>query len=208
MKLFKKLAAAALAAVLALSMVGCGKASGVNSTKQFILNMLADNAALSTEEYHNTPEMDGIAQKLLTEANTAYQDETQTDKTVKALMKAATNKKGVLKEDTRYAISFVEDYKFKCSIIPEAEKQKMLMEMMDGIQVNGGNAQGATKQDVGVAVEHLLKTRNNLEKILADNSGKTVKQVHKDAERDYWMSAQETLDYGFIDEIMANNNLN
>ena len=152
MKLFKKLAAAALAAVLALSMVGCGKASGVNSTKQFILNMLADNAALSTEEYHNTPEMDGIAQKLLTEANTAYQDETQTDKTVKALMKAATNKKGVLKEDTRYAISFVEDYQFKSSLIPEAEKQKMLMEMMDGIQVNGGNAQGATKQDVGVAV--------------------------------------------------------
>ena len=61
---------------------------------------------------------------------------------------------------------------------------------------------------MAIAAEHLLKTRNNLEKILADNSGKTVKQVHKDAERDYWMSAQETLDYGFIDEIMANNNLN
>ena len=58
------------------------------------------------------------------------------------------------------------------------------------------------------SAEHLLKTRNNLEKILADNSGKTIKQVHKDAERDYWMSAQETLDYGFIDEIMANNKLN
>ena len=62
MKLFKKLTAAALAAVQALSMVGSRKPSGVNSTKQFILNMLADNAALSTEEYHNTPEMDGIAQ--------------------------------------------------------------------------------------------------------------------------------------------------
>ena len=31
--------------------------------------------------------------------------------------------------------------------------------------------------------------------------------VHADAERDYWMSAQETLEYGFIDEIMANNSL-
>ena len=152
MKLFKKLAAAALAAVLALSMVGCGKASGVNYTKQFILNMMNDMTVLTGIEYTNTPDMDGIAQKLLTEANAAYQDETQTDKTVKNLMQAATKKEGVLKEDTRYDISFVEDYKFKCSIIPEATKQQMLMEMMDSIQVNGGNAQGATKQDVGVAV--------------------------------------------------------
>ena len=43
MKLFKKLAAAALAAVLALSMVGCGNASGFNSTKQFILNLMSDD---------------------------------------------------------------------------------------------------------------------------------------------------------------------
>ena len=53
-----------------------------------------------------------------------------------------------------------------------------------------------------------LKTRKTLEQILADNSGKSVEQIHKDAERDYWMSAQETLDYGFIDEIMVNNSLN
>ncbi len=47
----------------------------------------------------------------------------------------------------------------------------------------------------------------HLKKILADNSGKSIEQVHKDAERDHWMSAQETLDYGFIDEIMENNSL-
>ena len=75
-------------------------------------------------------------------------------------------------------------------------------------QPMGGTGSGTQQTDMAVAAEHLLKTRNNLEKILADNSGKTIKQVHKDAERDYWMSAQETLDYGFIDEIMANNNLN
>ena len=151
MKLFKKLAAAALAAVLALSMVGCGKANSVNSTKQFILNMMNDMAVLTGIEYTNTPDMDGIAQKLLTEANAAYQDETQTDKTVGALMQAATEKEGVLKKDTGYTISFVEDYKFKCSIIPEAQKQEMLMRMMDNIEVNGGVDQ-ATKLDVGVAV--------------------------------------------------------
>ena len=75
-------------------------------------------------------------------------------------------------------------------------------------QPMGGTGGGTQQTDMAIAAEHLLKTRNNLEKILADNSGKTVKQVHKDAERDYWMSAPETLDYGFIDEIMANNNLN
>ena len=42
---------------------------------------------------------------------------------------------------------------------------------------------------------------------MADNSGKTVEQIHKDAERDYWMTAEETLDYGFIDKVMENTNL-
>ena len=65
MKLFKKLAAAALAAVLALSMVGCGKANGVNSTKQLVLDLMADYANLGEVELSNTAEMDGIAQKLL-----------------------------------------------------------------------------------------------------------------------------------------------
>ena len=51
------------------------------------------------------------------------------------------------------------------------------------------------------------QTRNNLEQILADNSGQPIEKVHADAERDNWMSAQETLEYGFIDEIMANNQL-
>ena len=53
----------------------------------------------------------------------------------------------------------------------------------------------------------LFKTRNNLEQILADNSGQPIEKVHVDAERDNWMSAQETLEYGFIDEIMTNNQL-
>ena len=69
-------------------------------------------------------------------------------------------------------------------------------------QPMGGTDGGTQQTDMAIAAEHLLKTRNKLEQILADNSGKTVKQVHKDAERDYWMSAEETLAYGFIDKIM------
>ncbi|MBM9832785.1 ATP-dependent Clp protease proteolytic subunit, partial [Enterococcus faecalis] len=50
-------------------------------------------------------------------------------------------------------------------------------------------------------------TRKRLEKILSDNSGKSVKQIHKDAERDFWMDAEETLAYGFIDAIMETSDL-
>ena len=69
-------------------------------------------------------------------------------------------------------------------------------------QPMGGTGGGTQQTDMAIAAEHLLKTRNKLEQILADNSGKTVKQVHKDAERDYWMTAEETIAYGFIDKIM------
>ena len=71
-------------------------------------------------------------------------------------------------------------------------------------QPMGGTGSGTQQTDMAIAAEHLLKTRNKLEKILAENSGKTVEQIHKDAERDYWMSAEETLTYGFIDQIMDN----
>ncbi|WP_318530329.1 ATP-dependent Clp protease proteolytic subunit [Streptococcus sp. 20-1249] len=74
-------------------------------------------------------------------------------------------------------------------------------------QPMGGTGGGTQQTDMAIAAEHLLKTRNNLEQILAENSGKTVKQIHKDAERDYWMSAEETLAYGFIDKIMKNTEL-
>lgn len=74
-------------------------------------------------------------------------------------------------------------------------------------QPMGGTGAGTQQTDMAIAAERLLHTRNRLEKILAENSGKTVKQIHKDAERDYWMDAKETLKYGFIDEIMENNNL-
>lgn len=157
MKLFKKLAAVALAAVLALSMVGCGNANSVNSTKQFMLNMMADNVAMYGGECHNTPDMDSIAQRLLTEANAAYQDKTQTNKAVKALLNVAVEKmrkEGDLNAGTGYGIEFVEDYQFRSSFIPDAEKQAALIRNMEYIPVNGGidDDDEADDLDIGVAV--------------------------------------------------------
>ena len=73
-------------------------------------------------------------------------------------------------------------------------------------QPMGGTGGGTQQTDMAIAAEHLLKTRHNLEQILADNSGQPLDKVHADAERDNWMGAQETLDYGFIDAIMSKSN--
>lgn len=72
-------------------------------------------------------------------------------------------------------------------------------------QPMGGTSGGTQQTDMAIAAQHLLKTRERLEQILADNSNRTLKQIHKDAERDYWMTAEETLEYGFIDAIMTRN---
>ncbi|MDR0199746.1 MAG: ATP-dependent Clp protease proteolytic subunit [Streptococcaceae bacterium] len=74
-------------------------------------------------------------------------------------------------------------------------------------QPMGGAGSGTQETDMSIIAENLRKTRERLEKILADNSGKSVEQIHKDAERDHWLDAKETLDYGFIDEIMEHNEM-
>lgn len=88
--------------------------------------------------------------------------------------------------------------KGKRSMLPNAEY--MIHQPM------GGTGGGTQQTDMAIAAEHLLKTRHNLERILADNSGQPLDKVHADAERDNWMSAQETLDYGFIDTITSKSN--
>ena len=88
--------------------------------------------------------------------------------------------------------------KGKRSMLPNAEY--MIHQPM------GGTGGGTQQTDMAIAAEHLLKTRHNLEQILADNSGQSLDKVHADAERDNWMNAQETLDYGFIDTIVSKSN--
>ncbi len=67
-------------------------------------------------------------------------------------------------------------------------------------QVMGGAEGQAT--DIAIAAKHILRTKENLNKILAKNSGKPLAQVEKDAERDYWMTSDEAKKYGIVDEIL------
>jgi len=55
--------------------------------------------------------------------------------------------------------------------------------------------------DVAIWAENLLRTRKRLNKILSDNTGKPIEQIAKDTERDYFMTAEEALEYGLIDKI-------
>jgi ATP-dependent Clp protease protease subunit len=56
--------------------------------------------------------------------------------------------------------------------------------------------------DIAIAAEHILKTRETLYKMLAKNTGKTLDQIHKDADRDYWMSSSESVKYGIVDKVI------
>ena len=57
--------------------------------------------------------------------------------------------------------------------------------------------------DMEIDVEHFLRIKRNLNEILAGNTGKTAEQVKEVSERDHWMTAQEALDFGLIDKIIA-----
>ena len=67
-------------------------------------------------------------------------------------------------------------------------------------QVSGG-AQG-TASDVERSVEFMYKLKRRLNRILADHCGRPVEQVEKDADRDYYMTAEEACSYGLVDEVV------
>jgi len=63
-----------------------------------------------------------------------------------------------------------------------------------------GGAQGQAS-DIEIHAKHIQKTRENLNKILADNTGKTIETITKDTDRDNFLDAKQALKYGLIDKI-------
>lgn len=59
----------------------------------------------------------------------------------------------------------------------------------------------AQASDIEITAKEILKLKSELYQIISDHSGKTVKQIEKDADRDHWMTAKEALEYGMIDDI-------
>ena len=63
-----------------------------------------------------------------------------------------------------------------------------------------GQAYGQAS-DMELAANHIIKTKKRLNDILAENTGKAVDEVARDCDRDYYMTAEEALEYGVIDGI-------
>ena len=64
-----------------------------------------------------------------------------------------------------------------------------------------GGAQGQAS-DIEITAKQIIKLKAKINKIMADNTGKTVAQIEKDADRDYFMSADEAKKYGIVDKIL------
>ena len=68
-------------------------------------------------------------------------------------------------------------------------------------QPSGGARGQAT--DIAIHAEHIIKTKKKMNELLAKMTGQPVDRISKDVERDYFMSSQEALDYGLIDEVFT-----
>lgn len=68
-------------------------------------------------------------------------------------------------------------------------------------QVMGG-AQGQAS-DIKIRAEHILKVKEKINNILSIHTGKKIKTIEQDSDRDYFMNAQEAKNYGIIDQIIS-----
>lgn len=64
-----------------------------------------------------------------------------------------------------------------------------------------GGTQGQAS-DIKIAAEHILKTKDRLNRILAENTDKSIEQIAIDTDRDNWLSAEEAVEYGLVDKIL------
>ena len=66
-----------------------------------------------------------------------------------------------------------------------------------------GGGLGGQHTDIMIHAKNLERTRDRLEAILAENTGKSLEQIHADCERDNYMTSQEAMEYGLIDKVIA-----
>ena len=64
---------------------------------------------------------------------------------------------------------------------------------------------GGQASDIDITVNEIKKVKKNLYDILAFHTSKSTKQIEKDCDRDYWLTAEEAKDYGLVDEVLIMN---
>lgn len=70
-------------------------------------------------------------------------------------------------------------------------------------QPSGGIQAPAQASDIDIMSKHILNTKRRINQILSENTGKDFSKIEKDTDRDYFMTAQEALNYGIIDKIIV-----
>ncbi|HAR4705935.1 TPA: ATP-dependent Clp endopeptidase proteolytic subunit ClpP [Staphylococcus aureus] len=65
-----------------------------------------------------------------------------------------------------------------------------------------GGAQGQATE-IEIAANHILKTREKLNRILSERTGQSIEKIQKDTDRDNFLTAEESKEYGLIDEVMV-----
>ena len=65
-----------------------------------------------------------------------------------------------------------------------------------------GGAQGQAS-DIKIQAEHMMKTKERMTRLLSENTGKDLATIERDTERDNWMSAEEAVAYGLVDQIVS-----
>jgi ATP-dependent Clp protease protease subunit len=68
-------------------------------------------------------------------------------------------------------------------------------------QPSGGSRGQAT--EIEIQAREILKTREQLNKILAERTGQPLERIERDTERDYYMSAEEAKEYGVVDQVIS-----
>ena len=68
-----------------------------------------------------------------------------------------------------------------------------------------GGAQGQATE-IEIAARHIIRTKERMNRLLAENTGKTYEELVRDTDRDNWMTAQEAVEYGLIDSVVEKIN--
>lgn len=67
----------------------------------------------------------------------------------------------------------------------------------------GGNGIQGQASDIRIISDHIQRNKQRLNRILAENTGRTIEEIYRDTERDHYMSAEEALEYGLIDSVIS-----
>ena len=64
-----------------------------------------------------------------------------------------------------------------------------------------GGMQGQAS-DMQIAAAHIQRTKDKLNRIFAENTGKKIEEIAKDTDRDNWLTAEQAMDYGLVDKVI------